>query len=568
MKFILIVLGLLLAGSLCAQETITTNSPLQTSFCAGGNIIVEYTTTGTFNLNCTFTAQLSDAWGDFTNPVDVGSMPFNTGVIVGTIPSSTEFGFGYRVRVVSDNPVVIGSVSPLPSLFITSSAVSADIWPDPEDAICQGDTVSLWVAPNEEYFWSNGANTQSIDVTESGTYTVTVTNYFTGCQVTSAPYTVVVHPLPELNLGNDTAVCQGQILNLNAGSGMQEYQWSTGSIQQTIVVDDPGVYAVTITDANNCENTDSISLVVNANPYVNLGNDTVFCGASVSLNAGSGFAYYNWNNGLSYNPILVVTSSGAYSVLVTDANACTDSDTININVFPNPVLNLGNDLALCGTSIMLNGGAGYASYNWNNGAGFNQHFFVTSTSDNILMVTNGYGCMAIDTIHVDVFSLPDVELGPDQTIFLNGDLWLSAGAGYDQYFWSTGESTEWAHIVGSVIGPGNHTVSVWVVDSNGCANSDQIIINVSDLTGIEAFASGSVALWPLPFKEELHIEIPGDISNATISISDITGRNISLPVKKVAGGFLIERGDLAPGIFLISIRNSEELKATYRVIAE
>ena len=163
------------------SQTITTSAPLQTSLCAGGNIVVEYQTTGTFSFGCTFTAQLSDAWGNFNTPVDIGTVPINTGIIMGTIPINTTFGINYRVRVVSDNPVVIGTESPNPPIVIASSAVSATIITNPGTEICDGDSVNLWVTPNASYYWSTGETTQSINVTVSNTYNVTVTNYITGC---------------------------------------------------------------------------------------------------------------------------------------------------------------------------------------------------------------------------------------------------------------------------------------------------------------------------------------------------------------------------------------------------
>ncbi len=85
--------------------------PLSLSpLCAGASIAVPFTSNGTFICSNTFTAQLSDASGSFASPVNIGSLVSNTsGTISATIPSNTPNGTGYRIRVVSTNPVVTGS---------------------------------------------------------------------------------------------------------------------------------------------------------------------------------------------------------------------------------------------------------------------------------------------------------------------------------------------------------------------------------------------------------------------------------------------------------------------------
>ncbi len=102
----------------CATNTITTdlvnNPPFALTDCtvtASGT--VTFTSTGTFNSGNNYTAQLSDASGSFAASVAIGSISStaNTGVVSFTIPAGTASGTGYMIRVVSDNPVIIGSNS-------------------------------------------------------------------------------------------------------------------------------------------------------------------------------------------------------------------------------------------------------------------------------------------------------------------------------------------------------------------------------------------------------------------------------------------------------------------------
>lgn len=91
-------------------NSITTSAITPTSICAGGTVNVPYTVTGTYNPGNIFTAQLSDAAGSFAAPVNVGTLNSQTnGTINAEIPSSTPAGAGYRIRVVSSNPTVIGA---------------------------------------------------------------------------------------------------------------------------------------------------------------------------------------------------------------------------------------------------------------------------------------------------------------------------------------------------------------------------------------------------------------------------------------------------------------------------
>jgi hypothetical protein len=170
----LLLIGFLLASTFATGQTIYTDSVLQTSTCAGGNVFVPYSTTGSFS-GQTFTAQLSDAFGGWSNPVDIGWIPFNLGIIPAQIPTSTTFGFLYRIRVVSSGGV-IGSDCPN-IIIITSLAQLTQITVNPNDTACEGDTITLsTLLPGNAYAWNTSESTQEIKVTSGGQYSVTVTD--------------------------------------------------------------------------------------------------------------------------------------------------------------------------------------------------------------------------------------------------------------------------------------------------------------------------------------------------------------------------------------------------------
>jgi len=543
------------------QNTITTSTLTQTSFCAGGNVVVQYTSTGTFPLGCTFSAELSDASGNFGSPVTVGSMPLNTGVIAGTIPTNTTFGINYRIRVIASNPATIGSVSST-SLVITSTAVTATIVSNPSSSqVCQGDSVSLWVTFNQAYHWSTGETSQTIYVTQSGTYTCTVTNYITGCEVSSTPKMVTVHPTPVVNFGSGIEQCVGDLVTLNAGSGFSSYLWNDSTTAHSMIIDSNGTYSVVVHDAFGCIGGDTVSAVFHPNPVVNLGADTSLCGSSLLLSTGIGFNSYNWNNGLSFNPGYLATASGIYYVSVTDSNGCSDRDTIQVHIYALPSVNLGNDLSACGNSITLNAGAGYSAYDWNNGADTSQFFQVNTSGTYILKVSNPFGCFDTDTINVSLHALPYIDLGPDIQLTQIDSMVLDAGTGYASYQWTTGQNSEVIVIGGWDHPLGQDTIGVTITDGNGCTNSDQIVITIVPVNQVDEFTA-----YPNPFHDVLSIVSSQNLAETKPVFYDMLGRYYYPAFTIHSSSMIIKRGDLADGCYVLLIDNKEGLHTAGKFI--
>ncbi|RYD83606.1 MAG: T9SS type A sorting domain-containing protein [Sphingobacteriales bacterium] len=227
-------------------------------------------------------------------------------------------------------------------------------------SFCKGGKITL-SAPNATfYMWSTGATTQTIDVTESGNYTVTVKNA-NGCQSTSAATTVEVGdaPKPTINMAGATNICPGDSLVLTS-SVADDYMWSNGATTRSITVKTAGTYFVTATNANPCNGTGKSSeVVVNVNtaPVANgsaesrIGNVVKFVNASTSATS------YLWDFGdstssTSANPSHAYANDGDYKVTLTAYNAtCKNTFSFNtrvfvgieekkaftgINLFPNP----------------------------------------------------------------------------------------------------------------------------------------------------------------------------------------------------------------------------------------
>jgi hypothetical protein len=467
---------LLLSFGIINSQTITTSSITQTSFCAGGSIVINFTTTGTFNSGNVFTAQMSNSTGSFANPVAIGSTPLNTGIILATIPSNTTFGIGYKVRVVSSNPAIIGSTCPN-SIYIVSNITPATITATPNKPICMGDSVKLTVGYNSSYLWSNGKTTQTIYVRQSGTFYVKVTN-IAGCDSYSDTVTVVVNPLPVVNLGNDIQSCKGDTVHLNAGTGFKKYNWNNGlDSTQKLNVTISGNYNVFVSDSNFCKAGDTINVRFNSLPVIMMGHDTSVCKDVYILDAGTGFLYYNWNNGLSHNQTFNVTSSGQYIVMVTDTNNCKNADTVNVSLNVPPLINLGNDISFCGNSISLDAGNGYQYYNWNNGLSLEQSITIQSSGLYYVVVTDSNACSGTDSINVTVNQLPNTPLITQNhdTLFsssMTGNQWYSLSSGLIQ------------NAVNNYLVPPASGYYYDIVTLNGCS-SDTSVLYKFDLNSIK-----------------------------------------------------------------------------------
>ena len=154
------------------------------------------------------------------------------------------------------------------SCAATSNTISVNVESAPQVTVtadgplefCEGESVTLTSSPGTEYAWNNGETTQSISTDAPGPYAVTVTNAG-GCTGVSETYTVIVNPLPVVELGDDIIFLDGADTTLTAGGDDLTYLWSTGESESSIFVSADGIYSVTVTDFNGCTATDEVEII-------------------------------------------------------------------------------------------------------------------------------------------------------------------------------------------------------------------------------------------------------------------------------------------------------------------
>ena len=219
------------------------------------------------------------------------------------------------------------SVNPLPNVQATATP----------NAICIGDSTIISASGAITYEWDNGETTESFTVApdETTTYIVTGTDA-NGCENT-AEITVNVNPLPLIMITADnTTICSGQSVTLTASSDVTgtTYLWNNGLTDAIITQypTDNTTYTVTATTPAGCESTADIDITVNPSPTVDLGEDIVQCGGTVTLDAGAGFSSYQWNPPLSNNQTMIVSMSGTYYVTVTNEFDCSATDDIVVTI--------------------------------------------------------------------------------------------------------------------------------------------------------------------------------------------------------------------------------------------
>ncbi len=252
------------------------------------------------------------------------------------------------------------------SRTITAGVVPQNNLPATTD-LCEGETVNLNAGnTGSTFLWSpGGATTQTTNVTTGGIKSVTIKST-TNCVITSST-NVTMRPLPVIALGNDTSICEGATIVLDAGNPTHSYLWTPGSATtQTLNVSDSGTYSVTVTSPYNCVSTDDRHIAFLPSPrvegfnFVPLFFEDLGKVRFTPLNPSSVDSYlWDFGDGTATstlsNPTHTYPSSGHYNVTLKVFNGCSQYETsllihvdnatgivtlgkdeINVVLYPNP----------------------------------------------------------------------------------------------------------------------------------------------------------------------------------------------------------------------------------------
>lgn len=402
---------------------------------------------------------------------------WSTGAVTPTVTVSATGNYAVTVTAAnncSGSDTLALTVNPRPIV---------DIGPD--DTLCMGETLVLDAGAGQSaYAWSTLASTQSIIVGTTGTYQVTVTDA-NSCTA-SDTMALRVLDLPIVDLGADTAICQGDSLLLDAGAGQLSYLWTNGMPTQAIWATSAGTYAVAVTDSSLCVNQDTIVVGIFARPTVDLGPDTAICMLdTLWLDAGPGPLSYLWGSG-STQQTIAASTSGLFRVTVTDANGCSDSDSLTLSINALPTVSLGTDTTICLLdTLLLDAGPAMTSYAWSTGAA-TQTIRVTSGAAYSVTVTNGAGCLGSDTLNLAVNLPPMVNLGNDTTVCTGASILLDPGSGGATYQWAHGPTSQTV----TISTPGSYAVTA--TSAMGCPAHDSILIGNHAVPALQLASTGVI----------------------------------------------------------------------------
>lgn len=239
---------------------------------------------------------------------------------------------------------------------------------------------------------------------QAGTYIVKVSN---GCGSVADTMVITSSGSLTLNLGNDTTLCNGKTIQLNASvSGNNiTYQWSTGEQTPSILVSQFDRYDVIVSNGN-CTVFDTILVDFINQPTINhLGNDTMICGDFL-MQLFTGDANTHWNTNAN-GPQIQVTKGGTY--IAENKNQCGQiSDTIVITQFTKPSVNIGSDTTFCDSIQLTVGNGNFTTIRWSTGDSL-RSIMVTNSGLFSVKVSNT-NCLTVDSISLNKACLYEVYI--------------------------------------------------------------------------------------------------------------------------------------------------------------
>jgi gliding motility-associated-like protein len=472
----------------CPTLTFATSAQTNVS-CFGGN-------------NGAATVTASGGTGPYT-------YTWTPGALSGATQSNLTAGT-YTVNVTDFNncpgSTTVTITQPATALTVSASSVAATCGSNNGSATANasGGTGTI------TYSWSpGGGTTPTISNLSSETYAVTVTDA-NGCTAT-ANTSVGSAGGPTLTLSNSSNVsCNGlsdgsATVAGSGGTGTLTYNWMPGNLSgATQNALSAATYTVTVTDVSGCSNT--LTVTISEPPALVAGAGTISaanCGAadgsaSVTASGGTGTLTYTWTPNVSTTASATNIAAGSYSVVVADANGCSQTVNLVVPSIGGPTVTVTDvegvsclgDNDGTATAVATGGNPPFI-YQWTPTGGANATATGLSAGNYSVLVTDDLGC--IGTADVTISSpaaisvtgiVTDAGCGTsDGQIAANA----SGGTGTFTYLWTPGGQT-----TSTITGLAGGNYSVTATDANGCTATENYVVNVSgelDITVIPEFAT-------------------------------------------------------------------------------
>lgn len=433
----------------------------------------------------------------------VGVSVYINGVLVYTTPiDNTQCSWETACFIfVASSPVITMRLTPSTGQYLgidgacllpTTTGSPIDLGND--TALCQGDSLILDAtalnASTAQYLWQDGSTNSTFNVTQQGIYWVKVIN---NCNVSTDTINVDYNPLPVIDIGMNTTICQGETKNLDGTTLNATYLWQDNSTAPTFAATQQGDYWVKVT-VNNCSSSDSISIdydkpvsIIITNPLCHLSNDGAIV---ITLIKNRVIASSIWTpsstNSIINDSTVKATGliGGTYNCHVTSVSGCSIDTSIVLVAPPALLDSIKSTHARCPTdangsaSVYAYGGTGSYTYSWNTNP------VQTSSSASSLMIgeyvvtiSDSNSCIKKDSVAVSSnpfplagFTAQSVCFG-DTTHFINTS-YISTGTFSSLWlFGVNGDSS--ASTTANYLYPScnNYTAKLTVTSDSGCVDT-------------------------------------------------------------------------------------------------
>jgi gliding motility-associated-like protein len=398
----------------------------------------------------------------------------------------------------------------------------------------------IWVNMNDPSTMINDSIKESVlHVKEEGTYQLTAIQS-NGCynKVTT---TVTTWPSPTFDIPNKE-LCPNEDVSLSLD--IEEHNWDSPQNQPDDAPrkhtwfklnedgkyelyyegadlggaqdgnPEAGVYSLEVSDAI-CKFSDRLEISYHELTEIELEDDEFCDNESYTLQIPEALAppvtnTYHWSQDGTSNQgaeekSWTVNNDGDYTLHIVDQNNCTNQETLTLSHLPAPKFVLGADDDKClGDTLMVMTEPTFNRYEWNKNTAPGQTNVYTTTASGYdlnfsLQIWDKNGCTATETASVDVFALPEVDLGPDQEECPGHEITLSVDP-FKEIYWTTREQ----NVTSVTVANGKHKVKV--VDDNGCTSMDSMTFIWRNSPRIDL--GPDLYICPVDYPERALIEAP------------------------------------------------------------
>lgn len=306
-----------------------------------------------------------------------------------------------------------------------------------------------------------------------GDYDVELTVWFEGAFDTLVE-TISIWT-PTVDLGPDEDICEGDVLIIDATQANATYEWQDNSTDPTLETTLAGDYWVEVT-VDGCTNSDTLIVGAIPLPEFTLGPDTTICeGDDVIMTVDVPNGTYEWQDNSTLNTY-TATDAGIYWLAVSDG-VCTSIDSLIVEVTNLPPDLFPNASELCeGETLSLDVEFPNATYEWQDNS-TDPQYDITATGTYWVTVELGT-CVTQDTVAAEFFPVPQVDLGPNETLCLGDELLLDATVAGATYLWQDNSSDPTLNL--------DDEGTYWVtVTLDICTNGDTIVVDMNPLVPVD-----------------------------------------------------------------------------------